>query len=155
MTDDSLTELVEIDRIEVHHLLEDVRDAVGQGRLESLAIPGDHESSANQRTPHRLPGTHLTSNTALQRRQWAMRESGGSVGGVGGSGGSGGGAGSSSVGGRWSIGKVVFSFIIGCFVVFMIKNITMKDYSSETKTYLTKIGRADAIDRVIPKTTAV
>jgi hypothetical protein len=38
------------------------------------------------------------------------------------------------------------------FVVFMMRNILFKDYNNETKSYLTSIGRKDAIDKVVPKT---
>jgi hypothetical protein len=114
--------------------------------LRSPAIMKSHPS----RERH-IAGTHLFF-TPRHHGCELMREN---TQGSGGGGAGGAGNGSSNGGGRWSIGKVVISFIISCFLVFMIKNITMKDYNNETKSYLTKIGRADAIDRVVPKTTAV
>jgi hypothetical protein len=36
--------------------------------------------------------------------------------------------------------------------LFLLRNMLFKNYTDETKNYLTKIGRSDAIDKVIPKT---
>jgi len=36
--------------------------------------------------------------------------------------------------------------------MLLMRNLLFRDYSSETKTYLQKIGRSDVIDRVIPPT---
>lgn len=38
------------------------------------------------------------------------------------------------------------------FVVLMFRNILVKDYTMETKSYLTSVGQTDAIERVVPKT---
>jgi hypothetical protein len=57
--------------------------------------------------------------------------------------------------GRWSSGRIMMSFVLSFFLFFMLRNMFLKDYKSETKSYLTKIGRSDVIDRVVPKTTAV
>jgi hypothetical protein len=37
-------------------------------------------------------------------------------------------------------------------LLIVIKNVMFVDYTNETKSYLTKIGRADAIENVVPKT---
>lgn len=42
--------------------------------------------------------------------------------------------------------------IVGVFVLFILRNMMIRDYKEETKSYLTSIGRKDAIDNVIPKT---
>lgn len=46
--------------------------------------------------------------------------------------------------------------MIVCMIVFLFigRNLFMKDYDSETRTFLTSIGRSDAIETVIPKTMA-
>jgi hypothetical protein len=47
----------------------------------------------------------------------------------------------------------IFGLIFGAILaIFFLRNVLMKDYTQETKTYLTSIGRKDAIDKVIPKT---
>jgi hypothetical protein len=46
----------------------------------------------------------------------------------------------------------IFLSLCIIFLFFALRNVIVKDYNSETKEYLTKIGRQDAIDRVIPKT---
>ena len=40
-------------------------------------------------------------------------------------------------------------FVVGFFI---LRNLFFKDYTTETKSFLTSTGHADAIDRVIPKT---
>lgn len=44
--------------------------------------------------------------------------------------------------------------MIICGAVFLViaRNFFVRDYTRETKSFLTSIGRADAIDNVIPKT---
>ena len=44
--------------------------------------------------------------------------------------------------------------MIICGAVFLViaRNFFVRDYTRETKTFLTSIGRADAIDNVVPKT---
>ena len=49
---------------------------------------------------------------------------------------------------------IIAIFCIGFFVLFFLRNLIFKDYTEETKSYLTAIGKKDAIDRVIPKTRA-
>mmetsp|Transcript_4863 Transcript_4863/g.6723 ORF Transcript_4863/g.6723 Transcript_4863/m.6723 type:complete len:137 (+) Transcript_4863:182-592(+) len=47
----------------------------------------------------------------------------------------------------------IFGLILGAiFALFFLRNVLMKDYTQETKSYLTSIGRKDAIDKVVPKT---
>lgn len=58
-------------------------------------------------------------------------------------------------GGRWSTGRLITTFVFSFLMIFILRNMFTKDYTTETKSYLTKIGHADAIDRVIPKTTTV
>ena len=43
----------------------------------------------------------------------------------------------------------VFGFVVGFFI---IRNLFFKDYTTETKSFLTSTGHADAIERVVPKT---
>jgi phosphate starvation-inducible membrane PsiE len=59
------------------------------------------------------------------------------------------------VAGRWSSGRLLITFLLSFFLFFMFRNMITKDYKTETKSYLTKIGRSDAIDRVVPKTATV
>ena len=40
------------------------------------------------------------------------------------------------------------------FMVMIMRNVFFRDYTAETKSYLTSIGRADVIDSIIPKTDA-
>lgn len=40
----------------------------------------------------------------------------------------------------------------GLFVLMILYNMFFRDYTQETKNYLTSIGRKDAIDKVVPKT---
>jgi hypothetical protein len=47
--------------------------------------------------------------------------------------------------------KLVVVVAILLFVLF-VWNMLFKDYNAETKSYLTSVGRKDAIDKVIPKT---
>lgn len=47
---------------------------------------------------------------------------------------------------------LIIIVVIGIMLFFILRNMMMRDYESETKTYLTSIGRKDAIDNVIPKT---
>ena len=48
---------------------------------------------------------------------------------------------------------IILWAVLGVFVLFILRNMMIRDYESETKSYLTSIGRKDAIDNVIPKTT--
>lgn len=45
---------------------------------------------------------------------------------------------------------VMISFTL--LTMLLLRNVFFRDYTSETKTYLQKIGRSDVIDRVIPPT---
>lgn len=47
--------------------------------------------------------------------------------------------------------KIIWA-VIAVFVLFILRNMMIRDYTAETKSYLTSIGRKDAIDNVIPKT---
>jgi hypothetical protein len=48
--------------------------------------------------------------------------------------------------------KRVF-YIVGFFFAFMIlRNLFFRDYTGETKSYLTSTGHQDVIDKIIPKT---
>ena len=49
---------------------------------------------------------------------------------------------------------IIAILCIGFFLLFFLRNLIFKDYTEETKSYLTAIGKKDAIDRVIPKTRA-
>ena len=50
----------------------------------------------------------------------------------------------------------IVKIVVGLFLLlFLVRNAFTKDYSNETKSYLTKIGREDAIDQVVPKTRKV
>ena len=49
---------------------------------------------------------------------------------------------------------IIAILCIGFFFLFFLRNLIFKDYTEETKSYLTAIGKKDAIDRVIPKTRA-
>lgn len=45
--------------------------------------------------------------------------------------------------------------VIALFIIFLflfIYNVFYKDYTEETKSYLTSVGKKDAIDKFIPKT---
>lgn len=57
--------------------------------------------------------------------------------------------------GSWSRGRIIITLFTSFLLFLIFKNILTKDYKNETKNYLTKIGREDAIERVIPKTTTV
>lgn len=46
---------------------------------------------------------------------------------------------------------LIYSLVI-IFALFLFRNLFFKDYNSETKSYLQSMGRSDAIDRIIPKT---
>jgi peptidoglycan hydrolase CwlO-like protein len=46
----------------------------------------------------------------------------------------------------------IFAGILMVFLIFLLRNIIYKDYKTQTVTYLTKVGRKDAIDNIIPKT---
>ena len=44
-------------------------------------------------------------------------------------------------------------YFVGIFFAFMIlRNLFFRDYTGETKSYLTSTGHQDVIDRIIPKT---
>lgn len=46
----------------------------------------------------------------------------------------------------------IFLVVAVVFVLLIFRNMFTKDYHMETKSYLTAIGRKDAIDKVVPKT---
>jgi hypothetical protein len=55
----------------------------------------------------------------------------------------------------WSTSRLILMVITGVMVMLFLRNSFTKDYNMETKSYLTKIGREDAIEKVVPKTRAV
>mmetsp|Transcript_11577 Transcript_11577/g.17606 ORF Transcript_11577/g.17606 Transcript_11577/m.17606 type:complete len:109 (-) Transcript_11577:122-448(-) len=50
----------------------------------------------------------------------------------------------------FSVARIAMIVVCSLFVVLFLNNVLTKDYNTETKSYLTKIGRED----MIPKTTA-
>ena len=42
--------------------------------------------------------------------------------------------------------------VCGIMALLIARNVFTRDYTKETKTFLTSIGRADAIENVVPKT---
>lgn len=48
--------------------------------------------------------------------------------------------------------KRMFLIVSGVVLLFIGRNLLTRDYTGETKTFLTSIGRADAIEKVVPKT---
>lgn len=48
--------------------------------------------------------------------------------------------------------KRIFTFIGIAVILIITRNFLTRDYTGETKSFLTSIGRADAIESVVPKT---
>lgn len=48
--------------------------------------------------------------------------------------------------------KRIFIFIGVAVILIITRNFLTRDYTGETKSFLTSIGRADAIETVVPKT---
>ena len=49
-------------------------------------------------------------------------------------------------------GDIIVLALGALLVLFFLRNLIFKDYTEETKSYLTSIGKSEAIDKVIPKT---
>jgi len=41
---------------------------------------------------------------------------------------------------------------VAIFVILILRNAFMRDYTNETRDYLTSVGKSDLIDTIIPKT---
>ena len=56
--------------------------------------------------------------------------------------------------GSSSFARRMIAIVCGIVFLFIGRNLFMKDYVGETKSFLTSIGRSDAIEIVVPKTMA-
>ena len=56
--------------------------------------------------------------------------------------------------GSFSFARRMIAIVCGIVFLFIGRNLFMKDYVGETKSFLTSIGRSDAIEIVVPKTMA-
>jgi hypothetical protein len=54
--------------------------------------------------------------------------------------------------GTSSFSRRVFMIVCAIIGLIIARNFFTRDYTRETKSFLTSIGRADAIDNVVPKT---
>jgi hypothetical protein len=50
--------------------------------------------------------------------------------------------------------RAALTLAISLVIFTLLRNVLFTDYKAETTDYLVKTGRADAVDRIIPKTAA-